>query len=183
MELLLGCGNNRTKRLYRGEFKEWTDLITLDMDPSCKPDVIHDLNNRPLPFQDNTFDEVFELEVLEHHGGPQGNFRAWFDHFSEIYRILKPDGYYFCTTPHWQSPWAWGDPGHVRVIPVEMLTFLDQTEYTKQVGHTPLTDYRWCYKADFSVYHFDEKPGEYLRFVLQAKKPARTGSDVVTFHE
>jgi len=150
VELLLGCGNSREKKVTFDDIpKEWSkDLITLDWDDTCKADVVHDLNILPYPFDDNMFDEIHAYEVLEH-CGTQGDFRFFFNQFSEFHRILKPGGYMIGTCPHWDSPWAWGDPGHTRIISPESLIFLNQASYTGQVGKTAITDYRYCYEADF----------------------------------
>ena len=47
--------------------------------------------------------------------------------------------------------WAWGDPGHTRVINEGTLVLLSQKEYKKQVGKTQMTDYRHLYKMDFDI--------------------------------
>ena len=150
MELLIGCGNDWEKSVTIPDIpKEWSgDLITLDFNEECKPHVVHDLNILPYPFDDNMFDEIHAYEVLEH-CGKQGDFRFFFDQFSEFHRILKPGGYFVGSCPNWDSPWAWSDPGHTRIISPQMLTFLVQSEYEKQVGDTAITDYRFCYQADF----------------------------------
>ena len=46
----------------------WTDLVTLDVNADHSPDVVHDLESVPLPFADETFDEIHAYEVLEHTG-------------------------------------------------------------------------------------------------------------------
>lgn len=169
MELLIGCGNDRRKKI-KGEklAEEWTELVTLDWDASCKPDVVHDLNITPYPFADNTFDEIHAYEVLEH-VGRQGDFRFFFRQFEEFWRILKPGGYFVATVPLWDSKWAWGDPGHTRVINDGSLVFLSQKEYELQVGKTAMTDYRHCYKADFEIMATVEQ-NEMFGFVLKAIK-------------
>ena len=171
MELLIGCGHNRRKKLSCNNKDDWTELVTLDINPDCKPDVVWDLNQLPLPFADNTFDEIHASQVMEH-VGRQGDWHFWLDQFSDFWRILKPDGMFFVDCPHYASPWCWGDPGHSRVITLESLIFLDQTEYAKQVGVTHMTDYRPYYRADFRCL-FAETVGGEIRFVVQAVKPAR----------
>lgn len=67
-ELLLGAGTRRLKVASFPGYENWEDLTTLDIDPDAKPDVLWDLNTRPLPFFNNTFDEIHAYEVLEHVG-------------------------------------------------------------------------------------------------------------------
>jgi len=185
MELLAGCGNSRVKKINLSILPEgWTNLITLDYDETCKPDVVHDLNSCPYPFDDDMFDEVHCYEVLEHLG-KQGDYRAYFEHFSEIWRILKPGGVLVATVPMWDSLWAWGDPSHTRIINQGSLVFLNQEEYKKQIGKNAMTDFRHCYRADFDiillggsddtgkVVELDRATGDTFAFALQAVKPSR----------
>jgi SAM-dependent methyltransferase len=172
VELLVGAGASRQKRLVFEGRQEWSALVTLDINPGHKPDVVWDLNNRPLPFDDNTFDEIHAYEVLEHLG-KQGDWRSYFDEWSEWWRILKPDGVFLGTSPYWAGPWAWGDPGHTRIISAECLTFLSQEEYKTQVGKTPMTDYRFVYKADFEPIHRRVVGETCFEYGMRAVKPAR----------
>jgi SAM-dependent methyltransferase len=170
-ELMIGAGNSRLKKIkFRGMPQEWRGLTTLDIDDGCKPDVVHDLNVLPLPFADDSFDEIHAYEVLEH-CGRQGDWKFFFDQFAEFWRILKPGGLLCATCPAHDSVWAWGDPGHTRVISFGSLVFLNQAEY-EQVGKTAMTDYRPWYKADLRlVAQSTEK--ETFGFVLEAVKPSR----------
>lgn len=169
-ELLIGAGSTHAKRY--GNTAAWQNLVTLDINPSHEPDVVHDLNVRPLPFADNAFDEVHAYEIIEHLGR-QGDYRAWFDEWSEWWRILKPGGLMVGTSPHYSSPWAWMDPGHTRAMGPEMMVFLSQAEYTAQVGKTPMSDYRFCYRADFDPVQLAVAPDGCFQFVMRAVKPAR----------
>lgn len=176
-ELLLGCGMKRVKEIALSEAqREWRNLTTLDINPDHNPDVLWDLEKLPLPFEDNTFDEIHAYEVLEH-TGRQGDFRFFFAQWDEFYRILKPDGQFYGTSPTWFSPWAWGDPGHTRIIGSEQLVFLDRSQYAAQVGKTPMTDYRFCYQGDFkplAIQPMGNSPQpDRLMYVLQAVKPRR----------
>lgn len=179
MELLLGAGSTRDRRLACNGKQDWTDLVTLDFNPDHKPDVVHDLSVLPWPFEDETFDEVHAYEVLEHFG-QQGDWRAFFAHFGELYRILKPGGYLAVTCPSYRSVWAWGDPSHTRVITSGSLVFLDQEQYQKQVGVTAMSDFRFAWRGDFRAAWVDmrgEASGDGLSFVLQAVKPSRLLAD------
>lgn len=170
--LLIGAGNSRTLHLCPiGTEAAEKEITTLDVDGLSKPDVWHDLNVRPLPFPDDEFDEIHAYEVLEH-VGRQGDWRGFFDEFSEYWRILKPNGHLLGSCPSLKSRWLWGDPGHSRTIQPETLTFLNQREYQLQVGKTSMTDYRKVYKADFDIVLGNESPDQFW-FGLQAVKPSR----------
>jgi SAM-dependent methyltransferase len=171
-DLLLGCGSNRDKRLVWGGKKGWSDLVTLDFNADHKPDVVWDLNTRPLPFPDDHFDEIHAYEVLEHLGSGPGDWESFFAEFSEWYRLLKPNGFLFATSPAPGSPWVWGDPSHRRAMSVECLIYLHQPAYTKQVGVTPMSDFRFCFKGDFNGRHLRVNEGSF-EYVLQAVKPSR----------
>lgn len=168
-ELLLGAGAQRDKRITWPEVPAgWTNLVTLDVMPAHKPDVLHDLDVLPYPFADNEFDEIHAYEVLEH-CGRQGDWRFFFGQFQEFHRILKPGGYFAGSCPMWDQVWAWSDPGHTRIVSAASLMFLSQKFYADQVGKTSCTDYRDFYTADFELLSARENGTSYY-FVLQAKK-------------
>lgn len=145
-ELLLGCGRDRRKLLDLGKNTKWSALTTLDVSRLCEPDVVHDLNHLPYPFDTSSFDEIHAYEVLEHCGA-QGDWRFFFDQFTEFHRILKPRGLFYATVPSWNSCGAWGDPGHTRIINEMSIHFLEQATYNEK--GRPTTDYREHYKVDF----------------------------------
>lgn len=155
--LILGAGNSKEKRIIPtgGEKAFPPDAVRLDIDPLSKPDVLWDLNNLPIPLDSDSFDEIHAYEVLEHFGR-QGDADAFFGFFNEIYRMLKPNGMFYASVPMWNSRWAFGDPGHTRVINQGSLVFLDRSQYDEQVGVTPMTDYRRIYHGDFCVTFYAE---------------------------
>lgn len=168
MELLLGCGSSRVKKVSSDGNREWNKLVTVDINPDHKPDVVHDLEDIPLPFEDNTFDEIHAYEVLEHTGS-QGDYLFFFEQFQDFWRILKPGGWLCGTCPRWDKKWAWGDPSHSRVIQPESFHYLDQQNYINEVGKTAMSDFRYIYKADFKKFFIQEY--EYtFAFVLRANK-------------
>ena len=167
-ELLIGCGGRTTKGLYTKGRQEFEHLVRLDICNDHKPDVLHDLREHPLPFFDNEFDEIHAYEVLEHLAY-QGDHEFFFKEFSEYWRILKPGGLFIATVPSINNRWCWGEPSHKRVIMRETLTFLSQVEYAKQVGNTPMSDFRDIYKADFRIYYVQENDLT-TNFILEAIK-------------
>jgi predicted SAM-dependent methyltransferase len=167
-ELMLGCRACRDKRIrFEGVPETFQDLKTLDVDPDVGADYVHDLCVTPYPFEDNSFDEIHAYEVLEH-CGQQGDWKLFFAQFTEFWRILKPGGYFCATVPMWDSPWAWGDPSHTRVITAGTISYLDQDHY-EQVGVTSTSDFRGVWKGNFHVTGMQEQEHQFC-FVLKAIK-------------
>lgn len=167
--LLLGAGNSRIKHVSLNFNDHWIEpLVTLDMDAASEPDILMDISGRGwvLPFGPETFDEVHAYEVLEHLA-PQGDYLSFFYLFTEVHRVTKPGGLFCAKVPAAGSPWVWGDPGHTRVIQRESLVFLDQDEYTAQVGVTPMTDYRAIYKGNWKLVGVGDD-NDSFSFVLRA---------------
>lgn len=162
--LVLGCGSRHF------EVAEGWEAVRVDNNAEHKPDLVWDLEALPLPFGDGFFDQIVAVEVLEHLRS-QGDWRGFFADFSEYWRLLKPDGYFVATVPMWNSVWAWGDPSHKRIINRGSVTFLDQSQYTAQIGKTPMSDFRFCYQADFEVVR--ERETDTYEFTLRAVKPSR----------
>ena len=170
-ELIIGCGQHKGQKILSpSDNNKYINPVTLDINPDVKPDVVHDLEILPLPFDNNEFDEIHAYEVLEHTGN-QGDYKFFFAQFSDFWRILKPGGKLCATVPMWDSLWAWGDPSHKRVINKGSLVFLSQSEYVKQIdnGKTPMTDFRYVYRADFKVVFLKEGETK-LMFVLESIK-------------
>lgn len=170
-ELLIGCGNSRRKKIDPEQKFTWDELVTIDHDPNCGADIVHDLEDYPWPFEDNSFDACHAYCVLEHLGR-QGDYRSFFATFAEIYRILKPGGHLFALVPSIDDRWLWGDPSHTRVIQFESLVFLSQQQYQEQIGKTSMTDFRWLWKGDFETVGANDADGKF-HFALKAHKPAR----------
>jgi len=168
--LILGAGESKLLQVPTPLRHLPPTITTLDIEASHKPDVVWDLNSCPWPFKDNSFTEIHAYEVLEHFGR-QGDYRAFFAHFWEIYRILEPMGYLAGSVPLWNEMWAWGDPSHCRVINEGTFSYLDQALYKSGVGKTCMTDFRSIWKGDIeSLLEF--RAGR-IFFMCKVHKPAR----------
>ncbi len=173
-QLLLGAGNSKVKKLHGPDGPAWDGLVTLDIHSDYHPDVVFNLDSLQygdkLPFPDGHFSEIHAYEVLEHFGH-QGNWKGWFAEWEEFHRLLEPGGSFFATVPRWDSMWAWGDPGHRRVISEGSLVFLSQAEYTKQLAvGSPMTDYRGLWKGDFETVWNQNLNADTFGFALKAIK-------------
>jgi hypothetical protein len=195
-ELLLGCGHHRAKLLGPpGKPLKFTDLVTLDINERCKPDLICDLDAfgwvaqsttergeqalQPKPgyakyqaryLASNHFDEIHAYEVLEHLG-TQGDAASFFAHFSNLWRILRPNGILYATCPSRHSAWLWGDPSHRRAITQESLVFLSKervTQFRAQAGN-PISDFDHLWDKDFKILASEDNHNRHM-FCLQAIK-------------
>lgn len=166
--LLLGCGNSRTKKVALPGAASWTgDLITLDMNPNCGADFVHDLEVRPLPFKDEQFDELAAYDVLEHIGR-QGDWKGFFEEFAEYWRILKPGGLFGIIVPY-GNDWH-ADPGHVRFFAPWWFRFLEQDWYARELAKgQPVTDYRWFWKRDFETLHLEVIENHHIVALLEKR--------------
>jgi len=79
-----------------------------------------DLASGNLPFQDNSFDFITAYDLLEHI--PRVNLNGGKTEFpfillmSEIHRILKKKGIFFCTQPCYPFAESFQDPTHVNIM-------------------------------------------------------------------
>ena len=153
--LNLGCGERKVRL---------NNEVGLDIKKPC--DVLWDLNKHPLPFKDEEFDEIYAFHVLEHFG-KQGDWKFFFEEWSEYYRILKPGGLFKGCVPYFKSVWALGDPGHTRIFPDTYFIFLSQAAYEDQVGKTGMADYRDVWKGNFKVMYAKCNDGKAFEFTLQ----------------
>lgn len=161
--LLLGCGRNHALRMGPQGRESLPEIVTLDMSPDVGADFVWNLERHPLPFDDESFDELHAYDVLEHLG-TQGDWRGYFDEFADYWRILKPGGRFYIAVPIGES--AFADPGHTRFFQTNHFRLLSQRAYDES---TDITDYRWYWKRDFEVLHLEEIGGCHLLAVLEKR--------------
>jgi SAM-dependent methyltransferase len=90
----VGCGSSK----YPG-------AVGLDISADTDADVVHDLDERPFPFDDGSFDQILMQDVIEHVAEPVKLME-------ELHRISRPGARIQLRTPHFSSVLAYGDPTH-----------------------------------------------------------------------
>lgn len=84
------------------------------------PEVEHvlDLMQAPWPFEDDSIAAVWSHHFVEHipHYVPGYDNDGWWLFFSELYRVLEPDGIAEIVHPYHRSDRAFYDPTHTRYI-------------------------------------------------------------------
>jgi len=149
--LMLGAGHTPLERKLSVTEEPVDEWVSLDVNEDACPNIVFDLGliekghfiPQSLPWErmpEESFDEIHAYDVLEHFG-QQGNYQGFFCGFRELWRILKPGGYLLGICPRYDNEWAWGDPGHTRVVTANTLSYLTKWRY-KELGTNPATDYR-----------------------------------------
>lgn len=91
-----GCGNGNYIIDENRAKIGWAFGVDVSIDETAKNICLDDLkfaSLEKLPFEDNKFDLVVSLWVFEHLENPKIVFQ-------EIYRVLKPNGYFLFATPN-----------------------------------------------------------------------------------
>lgn len=108
--------HSKTKlNLGSGE-KPMEDCVNVDMTARTHPDVVHDLNAIPWPFEDNQFEEVLAYDVVEH-------LDSMLSFMSETHRVCRPGATVKITTPHFSSANSFVDPTHTRHLSVRSFDY------------------------------------------------------------
>ena len=112
--LHIGCG--------RSPLPGW---INLDMAPGPGIDVVADLDmcaETPLPFGDDSFDEILGSHLLEHISNPLPMMQ-------ELHRIARPNAKATFHMPYGSSDDAYEDPTHVRQYFLNSFGYFSQPFY------------------------------------------------------
>src|SRR5687767_1172178 len=102
--LNVGCGFLKNEFPERGEA---TEVVGVDRNPESQADVVHNLDEFPYPFESDRFDLVIMQDVLEHLEDIPATL-------AELHRVTRAGGLIRIRTPHYASPYAYGDPTHKR---------------------------------------------------------------------
>jgi len=101
----LGCGKCKTE-----------GYIGIDKEPFPCVDIVYDLN-RGIPLPDECAERILAHNLIEH-------LDDLVEIMGEIHRVLILGGQVEIISPHYLSPYAWGDPTHrLALSEVSMLYF------------------------------------------------------------
>lgn len=117
MILDLGCGTAKVR-----------GAIGVDIIPLAGVDVISDLRIFPYPFADNTFDEIYLNDIIEHIPDTIGVME-------EVFRISKPNGRIFIRVVNWNSHYTAMDPTHVKAFTEHSFDFFGKREIRSYYTH------------------------------------------------
>lgn len=102
----VGCGDN----------KKHPEAVGIDFCPESCADVIHDLNIFPYPFNDNEFDLVYMVSILEH-------LDNVYKTMEEIFRITRAGGKVIIFGPTRFSSALYDDPEHKRAFTLKSFDY------------------------------------------------------------
>ena len=109
----------RNANLLKKKQQLWLDVgagphpqpgcITMDKRKLDGIDVVHDAEEFPYPFADQTFSRIILSHVMEH-------LKPWLalDIMNELWRIMKPEGVLMLAMPYPNSTGFWQDPTHIK---------------------------------------------------------------------
>jgi len=109
-KLNIGCGS----RIREG----W---VNLDSNDQPGVDVVRDIQDLPLPFPDNHFDEVLAQDILEH--------VEYISVLKDLHRIMAPGGKLHVRVPHYSSRNNFTDPTHIKRFSVSTFDYFAKGTY------------------------------------------------------
>lgn len=98
IRLDIGCGRNKQP-----------GFVGMDIQELDGVDVVHDWNDIPFPFPDNSATIILARHVIEHI--PPHNF-GFINFMDELWRIMQPGGNLGVVMPYATSPGMHQDPTH-----------------------------------------------------------------------
>jgi len=168
MKLNLGCG--------RSPMEGWVNVDSVALEGV---DVVADLEEGKLPFEDESVDEIHASHVLEHIKNSLGLMQ-------ELYRVAKPDTLATFRVPYGSSDDADEDPTHVRRYFWNSWGYFSQPYYWRADygyrGDWEIVDLVLSVDPEFNgkswseVFHAVQRSRNVvkeMRAVLQAVKPIR----------
>ncbi len=114
----LGCSDIKLNRI--GLFPDYNfngKSYGLDLNKTSDTDVICDLNNEKIPFENNIFDIVYSSHCLEH-------IKNIIPVLYDVHRVLKKGGYFLIIVPHVSYLDSRADLTHIQYFGYSTFDFL-----------------------------------------------------------
>jgi len=108
-KLEIGCGDNKRE-----------GFTGMDIVPLVGIDIVHDMNEVPWPFEDNTFEEIVLDDVLEHSNNFLGVLK-------ELYRVGNNGCIVKISVPHFSSDNMYTDPTHTTFFSSRSFNYFDKS--------------------------------------------------------
>jgi len=119
--------------------KRINGFLNIDKFRTFNPDIVHDLEEFPYPFNENEIDEIKLIHVLEHIGKDPDTY---INIIKELYRICINGALIHIIVPHPRHDDFLSDPTHVRPITTTGLMLFDREINEKWIekgaANTPL---------------------------------------------
>lgn len=146
----LGCGTAKEK-----------GTIGADIVPLPDVDVIANLAEYPYPFADNSFDDIYLNDVIEHLPDTIATME-------EIYRIARPDARVFIRVVNWNSHYTAMDPTHVKAFTENSFDFFGKRVGRSYYSHARFDVVRvdYQYSARAKKHFRSERLMKFLSFYL-----------------
>lgn len=150
LKIDIGCGSN-IRPGYLG----------MDISSTVGPAFVHDWEDYPWPFDDNSVDALNANHVMEH-------TKDLIKFINECYRIMKPFTAMDTVTPYYSSIRAWQDPTHIRAISENtFLYFSKKWRIEHGLTHYPIKA-NFDYKYSFLLSpEWNNKTNEEKNFAIQ----------------
>ncbi len=134
----IGCGT-----------KKFTHPLAIGMDVQDLPgvDVVHDWDEFPWPFEDDSMLTIIASHVIEHVSPIRGHFLDW---MNECWRILKKGGKLAIVTPFGGSEFYYRDPTHCNGCTHETSLYFDPTHPSEAYSFYEPAPF-WIRQNDFMV--------------------------------
>ena len=162
----LGCGNKKRK-----------GTIGVDSNHRVKPDIAHDLNTFPYPFEESTIDKIYIDNTLEHLENP-------LQVMEELFRILKPRGQLKVIVPYFRSSYAFIDPTHKHFFTTESFAYYDPKHpIYKRYDYT-----RVAFNVEKIIFHENLENGFFKKLIVNfankwPQKYENYISSIIPLHE
>lgn len=108
-KLNLGCGNKPIDGFVNHDLTKHSPYV----------DVAWDLNDLPWPWEDESFEKIAALSVLEHLR------QRLLDSMNELWRLLAPGGVAVIKLPFWKANLTWEDLTHLHMVGPGIMDQLD----------------------------------------------------------